>query len=70
MFVFFHSIVKREEDCDMAAIFDTYDLNKLDINRITRYLDKHTSENKSIAGISFGDMDDNYMSDMNEIDAI
>jgi len=71
MFVFFRNIINNEEEYNMTELFDTYNLNKLDINRITRYLDKHTSENKSNAGVLFEDMDDNDISDdMNDISLI
>jgi|UniRef100_A0A6C0IL59 DNA polymerase III delta prime subunit len=60
MFVFFKSFVNKQEDASILTLLDTYELSKLDINRITRYLEKHASENKEIHGshIDYMDMKD------------
>ena len=47
MFAFFRSFMKKDDVTEMSVLFDTYELSKLDINRITRYLDKHSTEQKS-----------------------
>ena len=48
--MFFNSFVNKQDDASILTLLDTYELSKLDINRIIRYLDKHTSENKEITG--------------------
>ncbi len=43
MFTFFLDLRKRYADDEIYDVFsETYDINKLDINRIYRYLDKYT----------------------------
>ena len=49
IFVFFKSFVNKQDDIEMLSLLDVYELNKLDINRITRYLDKHINDNKELA---------------------
>lgn len=45
MFVFFKSLCSNNNDTQLSILYDTYDITKLDINRISRYLDKHTMTN-------------------------
>lgn len=54
MFTFFRSFMKKDDVTELSLLFDTYELSKLDINRITRYLDKHSTEQKNT---SCGDTD-------------
>ena len=61
MFSFFRSFAKKDDVAELSVLFDTYELSKLDINRITRYLEKHSLEQKDTVGEDFdfdtGDMD-------------
>jgi hypothetical protein len=43
LFAFFLSI-KNLNDVELAMLFENYEITKLDINRIYRYLDKYTKE--------------------------
>jgi DNA polymerase III delta prime subunit len=45
MFAFFLDLKNKYTDNEIAALFENYDISKLDINRIYRYLDKYTKEN-------------------------
>ena len=42
IFSFFLEIRNKYDDAAMALLFENYEINKLDINRIYRYLDKYT----------------------------
>ena len=42
IFSFFSEIRNKYDDAAMALLFENYEINKLDINRIYRYLDKYT----------------------------
>lgn len=45
MFAFFLDIKNKYNDNEIALLFENYDISKLDINRIYRYLEKYTKEN-------------------------
>lgn len=45
IFSFFLDIKEKYEDHQMLGLFENYEINKLDINRIFRYLEKYTREN-------------------------
>jgi len=47
MFAFFLDIKNRYNDNEISALFENYDISKLDINRIYRYLEKYTKEDAS-----------------------
>lgn len=44
VFAFFLDLKRKYEDQDMMSLFENYDISKLDINRIYRYLEKYTKE--------------------------
>jgi hypothetical protein len=44
MFLFFRSLSRDEHDEYRVTLSDNYDITKLDINRIDRYLDKHIAD--------------------------
>ena len=44
MFAFFLSI-KQKEESQILALFENYEINKLDVHRMYRYLEKYTKEN-------------------------
>jgi hypothetical protein len=46
MFAFFLDIRNKYPtgDSEILSLFENYDISKLDINRIYRYLDKYTKE--------------------------
>lgn len=50
MFFFFLDLKKRYNENEILGLFENYEITKLDINRIYRYLEKYTKEN--------GDVDD------------
>ena len=60
MFAFFLDLKNKYTDNEIAALFENYDISKLDINRIYRYLEKYTKENASEADniTSDDDIDD------------
>ena len=45
IFSFFMDIRSKYDDVQMLNLFENYEINKLDINRIYRYLEKFTNEN-------------------------
>jgi DNA polymerase III delta prime subunit len=45
LFGFFNEIKSKHNDDDILAYFENYEIFKLDINRIYRYLEKYTKEN-------------------------
>ena len=45
IFAFFLDLKNKHTDAEIIALFENYEINKLDINRIYRYLDKYTKEN-------------------------
>ena len=45
MFAFFLDLKNKHSDNEIYLLFENYDISKLDINRIYRYLDKYTKEN-------------------------
>tara|TARA_Y100000816_G_scaffold274562_1_gene241965 strand:+ start:11953 stop:13311 length:1359 start_codon:yes stop_codon:yes gene_type:complete len=55
MFIFFKTIRETDSENKYAILYENHDVSKLDINRISRYLDKHVSES---TGASCGDMAD------------
>jgi hypothetical protein len=44
MFAFFLDLKNKYNDNEISLIFENYDISKLDINRIYRYLEKYTKE--------------------------
>jgi DNA polymerase III delta prime subunit len=60
MFAFFLDLKNKYNDNEILALFENYDISKLDINRIYRYLEKYTKENSSVTEdvTSDDDMDD------------
>ena len=44
VFAFFLDIKNKYDDNELAALFENYEITKLDINRVYRYLDKYTKE--------------------------
>jgi len=47
MFAFFLDLKNKYSDNEIINLFENYDISKLDINRIYRYLEKYTKENAS-----------------------
>ena len=47
MFAFFLDLKNKYNDNEIILLFENYDISKLDINRIYRYLEKYTNENPS-----------------------
>ena len=45
LFSFFMDLKNKYEDPQIIALFENYEISKLDVNRIYRYLDKYTKEN-------------------------
>ena len=45
MFAFFLDLKNKYSDNEIFLLFENYDISKLDINRIYRYLEKYTKEN-------------------------
>lgn len=47
MFAFFLDLKNKYNDNEIVALFENYDISKLDVNRIYRYLEKYTKEDAS-----------------------
>ena len=47
MFIFFKHLTIENNENDFSILLENHDISKLDINRITRYLDKHAIDSKS-----------------------
>jgi len=47
MFAFFLDLKNKHNDNEIISLFENYDISKLDINRIYRYLEKYTKEDAS-----------------------
>ena len=45
LFGFFIDLKNKYEDTHILGIFENYEITKLDINRIYRYLEKYNKEN-------------------------
>ena len=45
LFSFFLELKNNFDDTQLLLLFENYEITKLDINRIYRYLDKYTKEN-------------------------
>jgi hypothetical protein len=45
LFSFFLELKNNFDDNQILLLFENYEITKLDINRIYRYLDKYTKEN-------------------------
>ena len=45
LFSFFMDLKDKYEDSQIISLFENYEISKLDVNRIYRYLDKYTKEN-------------------------
>ena len=52
MFFFFLDLKKKYNENEIIALFENYDITKLDINRMYRYLEKYTKENSDIEEVS------------------
>lgn len=49
-FAFFLDLRMKYTDEDIYTMFESYDITKLDINRIYRYLDKYTNKDCKMGG--------------------
>ena len=47
LFGFFIDLKSKFDDNEIVALLENYEINKLDVNRIYRYLEKYTKENAS-----------------------
>jgi hypothetical protein len=64
-FSFFLDLRLKYPDEEIYTIFESYDINKLDINRIYRYLDKYTNKDCKVGGDDTIVIDgDNYAEEM------
>jgi len=45
MFAFFLDLKNKHTDNEIILLFENYNISKLDISRIYRYLEKYTKEN-------------------------
>ena len=60
MFAFFLDLKNKYNDNEILLLFENYNISKLDINRIYRYLEKYTKENAN-------DIEDEILDDETEI---
>ena len=58
LFSFFLELKNSYDDNQIVILFENYEISKLDINRIYRYLDKYTKENAADDDIIVNDDDD------------
>ena len=64
-FSFFLDLRLKHGDEEIYTMFESYDINKLDINRIYRYLDKYTNKDCKVGGDDTTVIDgDNYADEM------
>jgi hypothetical protein len=47
LFGFFEDIKNKYDDNHILSLFENYEISKLDINRIYRYIEKYVKENAS-----------------------
>ena len=61
MFAFFLDLKNKYNSTEIESLFENYEISKLDINRIYRYLEKYTKENAETEDIidDGDDMEDN-----------
>jgi hypothetical protein len=65
LFSFFIKLKSVADEEDLCNLNETYDITKLDINRIYRYIDKYTNENYNECNYKNNELDididiDNY----------
>jgi len=66
-FSFFLELRLKYPDEEIYTIFESYDITKLDINRIYRYLDKYTNKDCKVGGDDMTVIDgDNYAEELGE----
>jgi uncharacterized protein YdiU (UPF0061 family) len=58
LFSFFLELKNNYDDNQLVILFENYEITKLDINRIYRYLDKYTKENAADDDIIVDNDDD------------
>ena len=56
LFIFFLDIKNKYSDSEIMSLFENYDITKLDIQRMFRYLEKHMNENAVIAETALDDI--------------
>ena len=56
LFIFFLDIKNKYSDSEIMSLFENYDITKLDIQRMFRYLEKHMNENAVIAETALYDI--------------
>ena len=49
LFSFFLELKSKYDDNQLLALFENYEISKLDINRIYRYIEKYTNENVNVS---------------------
>jgi hypothetical protein len=57
LFSYFLELRNKYDDSQILALFENYEITKLDINRIYRYLEKYTKENVSEEDLEVADDD-------------
>jgi hypothetical protein len=65
-FSFFLDLRLKHKDEEIYTMFESYDINKLDINRIYRYLDKYTNKECKVGGDDDHANYANYANDAND----
>jgi hypothetical protein len=66
LFGFFNELKNKNEEHEIIVLLDTYDITKLDINRIYRYIEKYTKENATGLADKELDEDDDEMMELAE----
>ena len=67
-FSFFLELRLKYKDEEIYSMFESYDISKLDINRIYRYLDKYTNQDCKVGGddaVVDGDIEDTLYNGLN-----
>jgi hypothetical protein len=62
---FFNEVKNKNEENEIIVLLDNYDITKLDINRIYRYIEKYTKENAT--GMTEKEIDEDDEDDSVEI---
>jgi hypothetical protein len=67
LYTFFLNLKEKYQENYIYSLFDNYEINKLDINRFFRFLDKYTLENA--VGVSEKTIIEEETIDENSIDS-
>jgi len=69
LFCFFYELKNKYDETQLGNLFENYEITKLDINRVYRYLEKYIKENAPDTVDKYNEVECNYDNDLeNDID--